>query len=81
MKSVANDVQLDSEKKNGCNYTDKVLENIYQRNIQKVAVVCPGFSADWFRNNEEINEEKIEEFFSHGGASFQYIPALNAETY
>ncbi|WP_249962619.1 ferrochelatase [Histophilus somni] len=60
-------------------YTDKVLENIYQRNIQKVAVVCPGFSADCLETIEEINEENRRIFLSHGGASFQYIPALNAE--
>lgn len=61
-------------------YTDKVLENICrEQGVQKVAVVCPGFSVDCLETIEEIDEENREIFLAHGGKSFQYIPALNAE--
>ena len=59
-------------------YTDEFLQHAADNNIQKVAVVCPGFSADCLETIEEIDEENREYFLSNGGLSFQYIPALNA---
>ena len=52
---------------------------ILSLNIGKIAVVCPGFSADCLETIEEIDEENRDYFLNQGGESFQYIPALNAE--
>lgn len=59
-------------------YTDKFLETAASQNIQKVAVVCPGFAADCLETLEEIEEENKENFLSNGGIAYRYIPALNA---
>lgn len=60
-------------------YTDKFLESAATQNIQKIAVVCPGFSVDCLETIEEIDKENRENFLNNGGQSYQYIPALNAE--
>ncbi|WP_424411719.1 ferrochelatase [Pasteurella sp. PK-2025] len=60
-------------------YTDKFLENAPRQNIQKVAVICPGFSADCLETLEEIEKENKEIFLSNGGISYRYISALNAK--
>lgn len=60
-------------------YTDKFLESASMQGIQKVAVVCPNFSADCLETIEEIDEENRANFLNHGGQSYQYIPSLNAE--
>ena len=60
-------------------YTDKFLESAATQNIQKIAVVCPGFSVDCLETIEEIDKENRENFLTNGGQSYQYIPALNVE--
>ncbi|AAC22815.1 TPA: ferrochelatase [Haemophilus influenzae] len=60
-------------------YTDKFLESAAAQNIQKIAVICPGFSVDCLETIEEIDEENRENFLNNGGQSYQYIPALNVE--
>ena len=60
-------------------YTDKFLESAATQNIQKTAVICPGFSVDCLETIEEIDKENRENFLTNGGQSYQYIPALNAE--
>jgi ferrochelatase len=45
--------------------------------VEKVKVICPGFSADCLETLEEIKEENKEYFLTAGGKSFEYIPALN----
>ncbi|AHG74818.1 Ferrochelatase [Mannheimia varigena USDA-ARS-USMARC-1296] len=59
-------------------YTDETLEGFPQKGVKKVAVVCPGFSADCLETLEEIAEENRENFEHAGGESYRYIPALNA---
>lgn len=59
-------------------YTDETLEGFPQKGIKKVAVICPGFSADCLETLEEIAEENRENFEHAGGESYRYIPALNA---
>lgn len=59
-------------------YTDEFMQNAANNGIEKIAVVCPGFSADCLETIEEIDEENREYFLEHGGKRFQYIPALNA---
>ena len=58
-------------------YTDKTLETLAEQGVKKVAVVCPGFSADCLETIEEIAEENMEIFTEAGGEGFHYIPALN----
>ena len=60
-------------------YTDKFLESAAAQNIQKIAVICPGFSVDCLETIEEIDEENRENFLNNGGQSYQSIPALNVE--
>lgn len=61
-------------------YTDHFLQNATKnQGIEKVAVICPGFSADCLETLEEIEVENRDIFLHNGGKSFQYIPALNAE--
>lgn len=59
-------------------YTDETLENFPKQGIDKVAVICAGFSADCLETLEEIAEENKENFMNAGGKSYRYIPALNA---
>ena len=60
-------------------YTDKFLESAATQNIQKISVICPGFSVDCLETIEEIDKENRENFLTNGGLSYQYIPALNVE--
>ena len=60
-------------------YTDKFLESAATQNIQKIAVICPGFSVDCLETIEEIDKENRENFLTNGGQSYQYIPALNVD--
>ncbi|MCK3654819.1 ferrochelatase [Pasteurellaceae bacterium Macca] len=60
-------------------YTDETLRQLPKKGIKKVAVVCPGFSADCLETIEEIGEENRENFEQAGGVSYRYIPALNAQ--
>lgn len=60
-------------------YTDQFLKNAAtQQGIEKIAVICPGFSADCLETLEEIDKENREIFLENGGKSFRYIPALNS---
>lgn len=61
-------------------YTDKFLMQAAKQNIKKVAVICPGFSADCLETLEEIEEENKENFLNNGGESYRYIPALNSQS-
>ena len=59
-------------------YTDGVLETLSEQGITRIAVVCPGFSADCLETLEEVAMEGRETFLSHGGTHFAYLPCLNA---
>ncbi|MDG6264277.1 ferrochelatase [Glaesserella parasuis] len=61
-------------------YTDETLMGFPAKNIKKVAVICPGFSADCLETIEEIAEENRENFEHAGGEHYRYIPALNANS-
>ncbi len=58
-------------------YTDKTLEALPGRGVEKVAVMMPGFSADCLETLEEIRIEAQETFFEHGGKKFTAVPCLN----
>lgn len=59
-------------------YTDKFLETAAAQGIEKIAVICPGFASDCLETLEEIAVTNRQLFISHGGKTYQYIPALNA---
>lgn len=60
-------------------YTDTTLENLGQRNIKNLAIVCPAFVSDCLETLEEISVEGKEQFLHGGGENFHYIPCLNDE--
>jgi ferrochelatase len=57
--------------------TDKTLQTLGKQGVERVDVVCPGFSADCLETLEEIDEENRAYFLNAGGKTFHYIPALN----
>ena len=58
-------------------YTSETLETLAKEGCDKVAVVCPAFSADCLETLEEISGENKEVFLEAGGKTFDYIPCLN----
>ncbi|NIV75670.1 MAG: ferrochelatase [Gammaproteobacteria bacterium] len=58
-------------------YTDHLLREWGEQGVRRVAVVCPGFSADCLETLEEIAMLNRDVFLAAGGESFHYIPALN----
>lgn len=58
-------------------YTSEVLTK-FGKQIARVDVVCPGFSADCLETLEEIAGAGQRAFLQAGGKQFSYIPALNA---
>jgi len=59
-------------------YVDRTLRDWGKAGIDRVDVVCPGFSADCLETLEEISVQNREAFLESGGREFHYIPALNA---
>jgi len=57
--------------------TEQVLEELPRRNIDEIAVVCPGFLTDNLETLDEISIRGKEQFLKSGGSQFYYIPALN----
>ena len=58
-------------------YTDGMLESLPGQGVRRIAVVCPGFSADCLETLEEVAMEGRETFLEHGGSDFAYLPCLN----
>jgi ferrochelatase len=58
-------------------YTDQTLKAWGKAGVERVQVVCPGFSADCLETLEEIAGQNREFFLHAGGKRFEYIPALN----
>ncbi len=58
-------------------YTEPSLIAMGQAGVQRVDVVCPGFSSDCLETLEEINMEARHAFLNAGGKAFHYIPCLN----
>jgi len=59
-------------------YTEEVLAEFGEKGMQRVDVVCPGFSVDCLETLEEIALRYAEVFTEAGGGTLNYIPALNA---
>ena len=45
--------------------------------VERLDVICPGFSADCLETLEEISVQLRDQFMAAGGKAFHYIPALN----
>ena len=58
-------------------YTDKTLEELPQKNVKNILVICPGFASDCVETLEEINILGKESFLKNGGEKFDFIPCLN----
>lgn len=62
-------------------YTDHTLMAMGKDGVTSVQVFCPGFAADCLETIEEIGEENRDYFLEAGGKTYQYIPAMNAESH
>ena len=58
-------------------YTDKTLENLPEKGINNLLVICPGFASDCVETLEEINIQGRESFIDKGGENFDIVPCLN----
>ena len=58
-------------------YTDKTLENLPNKGIKNLLVICPGFASDCVETLEEIDIQGRESFLQNGGSNFDLIPCLN----
>lgn len=58
-------------------YTDRTIERMGKRGIQKMAIVTPAFVSDCLETLEEIAMEGAEIFHEVGGKEFTTIPCLN----
>lgn len=57
--------------------TDATVEALAKAGVERLDVVCPGFSVDCLETLEEIDELNREIFVANGGREFRYIPCLN----
>jgi protoporphyrin/coproporphyrin ferrochelatase len=58
-------------------YTEPSLIAMGKAGVERVDVMCPGFTSDCLETLEEINMEAREAFLHAGGKEFHYIPCLN----
>ncbi len=58
-------------------YTDETIEALGREGLERLDVVCPGFSADCLETLEEIAIQNGEAFVDAGGGELAYIPCLN----
>jgi len=59
--------------------TVNILEELPQRGVKRVAVVCPSFVADCLETVEEIGLRGRETFRKAGGEELQLVTSLNAD--
>lgn len=60
-------------------YSFEYLPALPSNGIKRVAVFCPGFSADCLETIEEMGVENRDYFKEQGGEYYQFIPSLNTE--
>lgn len=58
-------------------YLANLLESLGKAKVNRIDVICPGFSSDCLETLEEIAMEGKHIFQSNGGGEYHYIPALN----
>jgi ferrochelatase len=58
-------------------YTAPTVQQLARQGVQRIDVVCPGFTSDCLETLEEISMEVRRDFEAAGGKEFHYIPCLN----
>lgn len=58
-------------------YTAPTLEKLARQGVERVDVICPGFTSDCLETLEEIGIEAKADFLKAGGKEFYLIPCLN----
>ena len=58
-------------------YTAPTLIKLAKEGLQRVDVMCPGFTSDCLETLEEISLEAKHDFLEAGGKEFHYIPCVN----
>jgi protoporphyrin/coproporphyrin ferrochelatase len=58
-------------------YTDETLVRLGREGLRRIAVICPGFTADCLETLDEIGNVGLEQFRSGGGEELSLIPCLN----
>lgn len=60
-------------------FTDKILADLYQQGVRRLAVTVPSFVADCLETIEEIGDRARADWMALGGEAFALIPSLNAD--
>lgn len=60
-------------------YTDKVLPELREKGVKRLAVMCPTFVADCLETLEEIAMRAAEDWKALGGESLELVHSLNAD--
>jgi ferrochelatase len=58
-------------------YTAPTVQQLARDGVQRIDVVCPGFTSDCLETLEEIAMEVRHDFLAAGGKQYHYIPCLN----
>ncbi|WXL24774.1 ferrochelatase [Ectopseudomonas mendocina] len=58
-------------------YTEATIDELAQRGVKKLLVMCPAFVADCIETLEEIGMRGAEQFIEAGGESLQLVPCVN----
>ena len=59
-------------------HTDVVIDELAQKGVKRVAVICPAFVADCLETIEEIGMRARAQFKAAGGEELVLVPSLNA---
>jgi len=59
-------------------YTAPTVQQLGRDGVERIDVVCPGFTSDCLETLEEISMEVRHDFLTAGGKDFHYIPCVNA---
>jgi ferrochelatase len=59
-------------------YTDETFRDLARSGARRIAVACPGFTADCLETLDEIGELGKEQFRAAGGEDLRLLPCLNA---
>lgn len=60
-------------------YTEATVKELAAQGKKRIAILCPGFSADCLETLEEIAIGIKATFLESGGEAFHYIPCLNTD--
>jgi ferrochelatase len=60
-------------------YTDETLVALAKRGTGKLAVLCPGFTADCLETIEEMGMTNRKVYEAAGGAEYRLLPCLNVD--